>query len=156
MIEETVMVLVLITSGILILKTLRIDESVLEVLNNTFNFLLAATLTWLITRLYNSIHENFFVQIAEETKTTLDYHLLPLFQKGINVAILAVGIIAALNNVGFDVTTLLAGLGIGGLAIGLPFQHTFGNILGSLLIYKDNHVKIGNRIKLEGKQGGLF
>ena len=156
MIEETVMVLVLITSGILILKTLRIDESVLEVLNNTFNFLLAATLTWLITRLYNSIHENFFVQIAEETKTTLDDHLLPLFQKGINVAILAVGIIAALNNVGFDVTTLLAGLGIGGLAIGLPFQHTFGNIFGSLLIYTDNHFKIGNRIKLEGKQGGLF
>lgn len=155
MIEEPVIVLVLIAGLRLILRTLSIDKSILDVLNYTFNFLLAATLTWLITRLYNSVHEKYFVQIAEQTKTTLDDHLLPLFQKGMNVAIWAVGIIVALNNAGFEVTPLLAGLGIGGLAIGLAFQHTFGNILSGLLIYTDNHFKIGDRIKLEGKHGGI-
>ena len=83
MTEEPVMVLVLITGGRLILKTLRIDESVLEVLNNTFNFLLAATLTWLITRLYNSIHENFLCRSLKKQKARSMIIYSPYFKKGL-------------------------------------------------------------------------
>lgn len=95
------------------------------------------------------------MQISEETKTTLDDHLPPLFQKGINVAIWKVGIIVTLNNASFEVTFLIVGLGIGGLAVGLAFQHTFGNMLSGLFIYKDNHFKIGDRIKLEVRYGSI-
>ena len=155
MIEEPVVFLVLIAGARLIIKTLSVDESILDGVNYALNFLTSVTLTWLITRLYNAVPEKYFVPIAEQTKPTLDDHLLPLFQKGINAAIWAVGIIVALNNAGFEIGPLLAGLGIGGLAIALAFQHTFGNILSGLLIYTDHHFKIGDRIKLRGQYNGI-
>ena len=55
--------------------------------------------------------------------------------------------IAALNwleNLGFNASTLLAGLGIGGLAIALAAQKTVENIIGAITLYTSAPIKIGN------------
>jgi len=63
----------------------------------------------------------------------------------------ALGFIVALNNAGYNVTPVLAGLGVGGLAFALSMQHTFGNMLGGLLIYTDGHFKVGDRQTLPNR-----
>ena len=155
MIEEPVIFMAVILGIRYSLNTLTLTDSVVQNADYTLNFLVTLSITWLITRLYNSLHQRYFVPLAEKTETSLDDHLLPLLKKGLNTILWAIGIIIALNNAGYNVTPLLAGLGIGGLAFALSVQHTFGNILSGLLIYTDGHFKVGDRIQVRSDRGHI-
>jgi MscS family membrane protein len=153
MIEEPIVFMIVIVGIRYSLNTLNLTDAVLESADYALSFIITLTVTWLITRLYNALHSRYFVPLAEKTDTTLDDHLLPLFRKGFNSVVWILGIIVALNNAGYNVAPILAGLGIGGLAFALSVQHTFGNVLGGLLIYTDSHFKVGDRIQVRGQWG---
>jgi MscS family membrane protein len=155
MIEEPVVFIAVIFGIRLSLNTLTLTEQAAQTADHALRFVVTLAITWLITRLYNALHKRYLVPLAEKTDTTLDDHLLPLFRKGLNSIIWVLGIIVALNNAGYNVAPILAGLGVGGLALALSVQHTFGNILGGLLIYTDSHFKVGDRIQLRGQWGGI-
>jgi hypothetical protein len=53
-------------------------------------------------------------------------------------------IIYSLQNLGADMVPLLAGLGVGGLAVALAAQRTFANFMGSLILYANKPVKVGD------------
>jgi small-conductance mechanosensitive channel len=55
-----------------------------------------------------------------------------------------------LSVLGFDVTAIIAGLGIGGLAIGLAAQSVIADVIGALVIFAERRFKIGDVIRLEG------
>jgi small-conductance mechanosensitive channel len=57
-----------------------------------------------------------------------------------------IALLMVLANMGFDVTSLIAGLGIGGLAIGLALQNVLGDLFASLSIYLDKPFKSGDFI----------
>ena len=151
MIEEPIVFMIVIVGIHYSLNTLTLTDAMLQNVNYTLSFIVTVIIIWLITRLYNAIHERYFVPLAAKTETTLDDHLLPLFKKGFNAAIWILGVIVALNNAGFNIGPILAGLGLGGLGLALAFQHTFSNILSGLLIYSNNHLRLGDRIKLRGQ-----
>ncbi len=153
MIEEPIVFMIVIIAIRYSLNTLTLSEAVIQNADYALSFVITLTITWLITRLYNAIHKRYFIPIAEKTDTTLDDHLLPLVRKGFNSVVWILGIIVALNNAGYNVAPILAGLGIGGLAFALSVQHTFGNILSGLLIYTDSHFKVGDRIQVRGQWG---
>ena len=58
-----------------------------------------------------------------------------------------------LDNIGFDVNTLLAGLGVGGLAVALAAQDTLKNFIASIMILLDKPYKVGQRIVVKGHDG---
>lgn len=155
MIEEPIIFMAVLFGIRYSVSTLTLSDEVAQNADYALNFLVTLSITWLIVRLYNSLHQKYFVPLAETTETTLDDHLLPLLKKGLNTILWAIGIIIALNNAGYNVTPLLAGLGIGGLAFALSVQHTFGNILSGLLIYTDGHFKVGDRIQVQTDRGNV-
>ena len=59
-------------------------------------------------------------------------------------------LVGGLNNLGFDIIPLIAGLGVGGLAVALAARSTVENIIGSLMIFWDGPYKVGQRIKVLG------
>lgn len=61
--------------------------------------------------------------------------------------------IGVLRTAGFDIVSLITGLGIGGLAVALAAQETLGNILGSLQIMTDRPFDVGDFIQYEGHSG---
>ncbi len=75
--------------------------------------------------------------------------LLPLGRKIGKIAVLAIGLIAVLNELGFQVASLLAGLGIGGLALALAAQKTVENLFGSVSIGVDQPFRVGDFVKVE-------
>jgi len=155
MIEEPVIFVAVLLGIRFSLDTLTLTDDVARTSDYALGFIITLAITWLITRLYNSLHQKYLVPIAEKTETSLDDHLLPLWKKGLNTILWTIGVIVALNNAGYNVTPVLAGLGIGGLAFALSVQHTFGNILGGLLIYTDGHFKVGDRIQFRGERGDV-
>lgn len=62
-------------------------------------------------------------------------------------------IVLILSNMGYNVTSLIAGLGIGGIAIGLALQSILGDLFSSLVIYFDKPFNIGDYIVVGDKNG---
>jgi MscS family membrane protein len=75
--------------------------------------------------------------------------LLPLGRKVAKVVLLSIGAVAVLNELGFQVASLLAGLGIGGIALALAAQKTVENLFGSVAIGVDQPFRVGDVVKVE-------
>ena len=74
-------------------------------------------------------------------------------QRAAKIAIVIVGIIAILRAVGVDVTTGLAALGIGGIALALGAQKTIENFVGSVTVITDQPVRVGDFCKVGNTMG---
>lgn len=90
---------------------------------------------------------------AEMTETSLDDQLVPLFRKSLKVFVIIFGLILLLNNLHFNLTALIAGASIGGLAFALAAQDTIKNLFGSIMIFIDRPFQIGDLVNLEGALG---
>lgn len=71
----------------------------------------------------------------------------------INIFIWVIGIVFLLDNMGKDVTTIIAGLGIGGIAIALAAQNILGDLFNYFVIYFDRPFEIGDFIVVDDKMG---
>jgi MscS family membrane protein len=79
--------------------------------------------------------------------------LLPLGRKLSKLILLALGLVAVLNELGFQVASLLAGLGIGGIALALAAQKTVENLFGSVAIGVDQPFRVGDFVRVEDVVG---
>lgn len=94
--------------------------------------------------------------IQEWTKTTetqIDDQLAPLATKTLKVLVIIIGALVVLQNFGVNVTALLAGLGIGGVALAFAAQDTVANVFGTITILLDSPFKLGDKIKLGDVEG---
>ena len=62
----------------------------------------------------------------------------------IKILVVALALILWMNNLGYEVTALLAGLGIGGIAVALAAQKSLENLIGSIIIYTSQPVRVGD------------
>ena len=79
--------------------------------------------------------------------------LIPLVGKSAKVAIVIATVLLTADNLNINIKTLLAGLSVGGLALGLAAQDTVANLFGAVAIFLDKPFHIGDRIKVEGVEG---
>ena len=87
------------------------------------------------------------------TDTTLDDQLLRFLRRTLRVLIIVLTAVYLLENFGWKVSSLLAGLGIGGLAFALAAKDTIANLFGSIVLFLDRPFHIGNWIKIAGAEG---
>jgi MscS family membrane protein len=79
--------------------------------------------------------------------------LMLLGERILKAVIFAVGVLAVLNNLGFNMSTALAGLGIGGLAIGLGAQQTLANLFGGVSVLGDEVFRVGDVCRFGDRTG---
>jgi MscS family membrane protein len=75
--------------------------------------------------------------------------LLPLGSRIAKVGIFAIATVAVLSYLGYPVASLIAGLGIGGLALALAAQKTVENLFGAFSIGVDQPFRVGDTVKVE-------
>ena len=71
----------------------------------------------------------------------------------IRITLLIIGLITWLDNLGYEVTTLIAGLGVGGVAVAFAAQRTLENVIGSITIYSSQPVHVGDFCKFGNTLG---
>jgi len=71
----------------------------------------------------------------------------------VKIIIFTIATLHWLENLGFNASTLLAGLGIGGLAIALAAQKTVENIIGAITLYTSAPIKVGNFCRFDNHLG---
>lgn len=92
-------------------------------------------------------------KMTERTESKMDDQLFPIIDRFVRVAIVLVGVIYVLNALDINVTALIAGVSIGGLAIALAAQDTVKNLIGSMMIFVDKPFQIGDYVITDGVQG---
>jgi MscS family membrane protein len=79
--------------------------------------------------------------------------LMLLGERILKALIFVVGIFAVLSNLGFNMSTALAGLGIGGLAIGFGAQQTIANLFGGVSVLGDEVFRVGDVCRFGDRTG---
>jgi MscS family membrane protein len=80
-------------------------------------------------------------------------HLFPLIRKITKVLVITCAALVTAENLHIPITSLLAGLSVGGLALGLAAQDTIANLFGAVAIFLDKPFYIGDHILVEGIDG---
>lgn len=91
--------------------------------------------------------------ILKSKMKAVSKHLLPFINKMIVVFIWVIWAITIIGNLGYDVSALVAGAWIGGLAIALAAQKSLTNVFGAITIMLNKPFKIGDYITLQGHTG---
>jgi len=123
-----------------------------KIFRSTF-FVLYLALGYLaVARLAGGLIDWYGHEIAKQTETTFDDHILPFLRRVASIIIFLTALVMLLSHFQVDVTAFVATLGIGSLAIALAGQEVLGNMISGFIIIIDRPFRIGDRIELEELQ----
>ena len=151
--EKPLTYLILILGYWISIHYLVFKEEVEIVLENAAYFLLVVDVTAILSRIVDALISEVIMPITEKSESSFDNQLIPVIQKGVRSIIWVLGIIIGLDNIGFDITAMIAGLGIGGLALALAAQDSVKNIFAGIMIFLDKPFRIKDRIQVDGFDG---
>jgi len=134
-------------------STLNVSDTMHTVIIHAYYLLITFNVAWFITRLLDGIIEEYLVPLVEESETDLDDQLLPIARKTVKIVIWIMAIIVGLNNAGYDVGAIIAGLGLGGLAFALAAKDSLSHLFGGFVLFTDKPFTIKDRILTNGYDG---
>ncbi|MFZ4694864.1 MAG: mechanosensitive ion channel family protein [Verrucomicrobiia bacterium] len=89
----------------------------------------------------------------QDGQTQVDESLISFIRKGVRILVILVAVLVAADNIGFKVTGIVAGLGVGGAAVALAAQGMISNFLGTVEVVADKLYRVGDRIQFETFDG---
>lgn len=149
-------IILLISSGALFfgLSILKLDGWLFSVGSTVVQMGISFAIFW---ALYN-VTDSFVAYLTYLSKTSrlpIDGHILPIVRRTVKVLIVVFGVLISIQNLGINVMSLLAGLGLGGLAFALAAKDTAANLFGSLMILSDRPFRVGDDIVFQGLEGSI-
>jgi MscS family membrane protein len=136
----------------LLLPALALPAAAGAFLAGTTEVLLAVGGVWAAYRLVD-VGALYLGTLAARTRSRLDDMLVPLVRRTGKLFVLAIGAVFVAQNRGLEVGSLLAGLGIGGLAFALAAKDTLANLFGSVTVLADQPFQIGDLVTVAGVEG---
>ncbi|MFC1643612.1 mechanosensitive ion channel family protein [Chlamydiota bacterium] len=131
---------------------LKVEENVKKTLDAVIQVIIGLIIIYFIFKIVDVLFA-FLSEKANKTKTKLDDALLPVLGKSIKIFFAAITLLFILNNLGYNVTAIITGLGVGSFAVALASQDTLKNFFGSIVIFADRPFNIGDRILVESIEG---
>ncbi len=135
---------------------LIIPEGIEGLLNSVLELLIILAIGHFFYRQVNVV-DQWLQRFATEESINIDNMLIPIVGKSIRVAVVILVLLQAAQSLSDQpITSILAGIGIGGLALGLAAQDSIRNFFGSLMIFADKPFNVGELINLEDKLGTVM
>lgn len=114
----------------------------------TFQVSIHASVTWMVLRIVDFFGLVLLTR-AQRTISTSDDQLIPFVKDSLKFIVALFSIFIALGSIlEVNVASLIAGLGIGGIAIALAAKDTIENLLGSFTIFLDKPFAVGDQIRV--------
>jgi len=124
-----------------------------KILDKGLKIVVAATITYAIVKLIDLLMGYWKHRTTAEADRTFDEQLFPIIRKTLKLFVVVVAVLVTSQNLGFNITAALAGLSVGGLALGLAAQDTVANLFGAVAVFVDKPFRIGDRITLDNIDG---
>jgi len=131
---------------------IKISGTFLEIVNTATIVVIYAAAVWLFWLVALAIFERIIVY-RDLPQESFNSHLLRLGGKTLGVAggVIIVG--AGAQELGLPLYSVVAGLGIGGLAVALAIRPTLENLIGGIILYADRPVRVGDFCSFGDKTG---
>ncbi len=121
---------------------------------NGLGVAVAASLAWVGFALIEVLSRG-FERRADQTDSRIDDLIVPILRKSLKFFVGVVAAVWIIQNLGYSVTSIVASLGIGGLALALAAQDTVSNIFGSVVVFTDKPFQVGDWVELGGIEGTI-
>lgn len=145
-VASLVSILVLIRLFRMFLPALHLPIQAAEFIVIAVRILSTLVLVLLALRILNLVMR-YAKRFTSTTQSKLDEQLVPILRRSAQILIVIAGIIQILRLLDVNVTALIAGISIGGLALALAAQDTVKNLIGSAMIFVDRPFQIGDYIE---------
>jgi MscS family membrane protein len=122
-------------------------------LSHVLILVVACSVTYVILKFIDLLLGIWREKIVSPQDKQFAEQLIPFVSKVVKTALIIAAVLLTTENLGMDIKTLLAGLSVGGLALGLAAQDTVANLFGAVAIFLDKPFHIGDRIRVEGVDG---
>ena len=149
----SVVVMALILSEVMVYA--GVSVTLREPVNRFTDIASWVALTWLLLRVIDAIFTR-AVNLSYKKNYTERVSILGLLRKVVKALLLIFAVIVIFGNLGFDLTTGIAALGVGGLALALGAQKTIENLVGSVVVVADSPVRIGDYCKFGTYEGTVI
>jgi len=111
--------------------------------------------TWIIATFVDGFLRTYGIALAEKTDTDIDDRIVDILQKIAKWIIWFIGLMYVFSTFNVNITPLIAGAGIMGIAIALAAQDLFSNFFGGAVIITDQPFKIGDRVLINDVLGDV-
>jgi len=131
------------------------EITLLQVIDNLFLLLFIIAAFWIVLRIIDFIAYVFEYKAAlTESKT--DDQMVPFIKELSKITTIVLAVFVILGAVfNLNVATIIAGLGIGGIAVALAAQDTLQNLLGSFTIFADKPFVVGDLVRVDKYEGTI-
>jgi MscS family membrane protein len=113
----------------------------------------ACSLTYLALKLGDASLAYWRQKTARGGEHVLDDQLVPFLRVSLRVFVVIVAVLLTSHNLGLNITSLIASLSIGGLALGLAAQDTLANLFGAVSVFMDEPFRVGDTIRIDTTEG---
>ena len=144
--ESPVATFVMVTGIFAALKVLKLSETADHSIAAGSTVAFSLVIFWGLLRAFDSIIDH-AAEIAKVKQMGIAA-FMPWIKKSLIAVFVVVGTLMIVQSLGYNVSTILQGLGIGGLAFALAAQDTIANLFGSLVVAIDQPFKIGETVKI--------
>lgn len=135
------------------LEFMIIEFAVKETVDTVIHVIFSLLIGYIFFRTVDVLVE-FLRQVAVKSGSTLNDMLVPIVSTSLRLTVIVLVLLEIMTAISDKPpSTVIAGLGAGGLAIGLAAQDTIKNFFGSVMIYADRPFELGDRIVIDGHDG---
>jgi len=115
--------------------------------------IVAVSLTYVGIKLVDLATRFWTQRAVDDSDRSFNEQLLPIIRNTLKVFVVIVSVLLTLQNLGLNITGLIASVSIGGLALSLAAQDTLANFFGALAVLVDKPFRIGDTVKFDNVEG---
>ena len=144
--EGPVATFVMVTGIFASLKVLKLSETADRSIGYGSTVAFSLVMFWGLLRAFDAVLDHAH-EIAKAKQMGVAA-FMPWIKKTLVAVFVVIGVLLTVQSLGYNVSTILSGLGIGGLAFALAAQDTIANLFGSIVVAIDQPFKVGETVKI--------
>lgn len=136
--------------------TYVMPDFLITIMPNIFQFIIALALVIWAFRLVNVIQDVVLILDSDGVADSSDKTLISALESVMRFVIVFIGSVFIADAIGLNLTSLIAGLGISGLALALAAKDTISNFFGAVTVLLDRPFKVGDWVVVGASQGEVI
>ena len=122
-------------------------------ISKALQLIVAGSLIYLSIKLADLLLSIRRERLDKDVDKSMAQQFFPILKKILRAFVVVIGLLVTMQNMGMNITSLLASLSIGGLALGLGAQDSLGNLFGAVSIFLDKPFQVGDQVRFEQHEG---
>ncbi len=132
---------------------LVLPEFVQQTITNAATVVVILFVAWTVTKVIGATRKVYVDPWTEASESKLDDQIVPILENTLRAAIWVMASLMVFSNMGYDLMSVITGLGIGGLAFAMAAQDTLSNVFGSMTIFADRPFQVDDVVSMAGHTG---